>query len=406
MPAGFFKASSVAGVSTRKSTIAKCGACGLSKTCQSPKIKVTGKGRKGILIVGGYPSQSDDEIGAPFTGDEGALLKRTLKKLGINMTKDCWLVHAVICRPKRNKLDPSSVEYCQPNLLKTIKELQPVCIIPMGIVAIKSLISSVWKNDVGTIDRWLGWTIPLQEWNKWICPNYGIDFVYSEASKHKPNKMPLLLFEKYLAKAIELSVSTPWSSVPDYKKYIDVIRDPKKAADVIYKMIERPGDVAFDFETNMLKPDHPKSEIVSCSICHNGNKTIAYPWHGEAIKATRKLIRSPHRKIASNLKFEDRWCRAQMGTRVRNWHWDTMISAHVINNASLTTSVKFQAFVLLGFGVWDEHIAPFLKGKEKGGYSINRIREIELGDLLLYNGLDSLIEYLVWKKQEEVYGNK
>lgn len=400
---GFFKSSVVVSSNNRKSSLPKCGACGLYKSCESPKMDFSGKGKKGILIVGEFPGKWDDERGKHFVSRQSEILREFLMKYGIDMREDCWLTNAIICYPTKGKFENKQIEYCQPNLLKTIKQLQPVCIIPLGFAAVKSVIGAIWKSDVGPIQRWLGWTIPYQKWNVWICPNLSLNYIVIQENQRKPDPVPRLLFEKYLAKALKLSVKSPWGTIPNYQKQVQVILDPKEAARFIYKMIKRVDTIAFDYETNMLKPEHPQSRIVSCSICHAGNKTISYPWHGEAITATRKIIRSEHPKVASNLKFEERWTLHHLNTRVRNWFWDTMISAHVMNNVPGICSIKFQAFVLLGIDSYNDHIDKFLKSDDKGGYAINRIHEIDLKQLLMYGGLDSLLEFLVFKKQESIY---
>jgi len=102
------------------------------------------------------------------------------------------------------------------------------------------------------------------------------------------------------------------------------------------------------------------------------------------------LLKSSIGKIASNLKFEERWTRYFLKHRVRNWDWDTMLAAHVLNNATGITGLKFQAFVQLGQSQYDKHIEPYLKSSK--GQHLNRIREIPLKDLLVYNGMDSFLE--------------
>jgi len=91
-----------------------------------------------------------------------------------------------------------------------------------------------------------------------------------------------------------------------------------------------------------------------------------------------------------------------MGHRVRNWYWDTMLASHVMDNRPGITSIKFQSFVLLGQSSYDDHIKKFFqspKGEER-----NQIDLIDMDDLLLYNGLDSLLQYKVGIKQMELLG--
>ena len=110
------------------------------------------------------------------------------------------------------------------------------------------------------------------------------------------------------------------------------------------------------------------------------------------------------KKIASNLKFEERWTRAKLGHGVVGWHWDTMLAAHLIDNRPHITSIKFQAFVLLGVADYSSHVEEFLKPIGDSDY--NRVEEMNEEDLLLYNGLDSLLEFKVMKKQKEIVRGK
>ena len=105
------------------------------------------------------------------------------------------------------------------------------------------------------------------------------------------------------------------------------------------------------------------------------------------------------------MKFEDRWTRTHLGHSVKNWKWDTMLAAHWMDNRRGITSVKFQAFVHLGISPWNPHIEKFLKSDSTR--EPNQItQEIEIRDLLIYNGLDSLIEFHVAIKQMQLTGYK
>jgi len=370
----------------------KCGACGLHKKCNSPKLPVEGKGERGIMVVGEGPSAVEDDDGTLWGDAAGKKLRTQLQIRGIDLDEDCWSTKATICHTT-GKPGDDITDYCRPNLTKAIKERNPSAFLVLGDSAVRSLIGALWREAPGSIHKWQGWTIPCQKLNAWILPTFRPEFVLKEDN-------PVLdqMFEDTLERLSDID-ARPFETLPDEKREVELILDPAKAAHIIRKMIERGGTVAFDYETNMLKPDSPEATIVSCSVCWNGKKTIAFPWLGEAITATRELLRSPLAKIASNLKFEERWTRRLLKTRVRNWWWDTMVAAHVIDNRPGITSIKFQSFVLLGSDIWDDHVSQFLHTKEGSG-DVNQILEqVDLNDLLLYNGLDSLLEYRVAEKQ-------
>jgi hypothetical protein len=281
--------------------------------------------------------------------------------------------------------------------MKTIKAKKPNVIVLLGEYPTLSLFSLLRKESVSSSAPYMGWCMPNQEVNAWIIPTYHPEEVIS-----KPDGVKERLFRSDLKKAFRRAKAPPFGTVPDYSKDIQVITRPLEASKVLKAMTKHVAPIAFDYETTALKPEYEGAEIVSCSVCWGGKKTIAYPWSGEAIDATLDLLKAKHRKIACNMKFEHRWTKKICNTRVKNWVWDTMIAAHVLDNRPGITSLKFQAFALLGQGNYNRHIEPYLSSK-KGEFT-NSIHEIEIGDLLLYNGLDSLLEYKVAKKQMKKMG--
>jgi uracil-DNA glycosylase family 4 len=390
---GFFAGSRLHHVAPTR-LLPQCGVCGLFQRCQSPKMPVAGNGNCSVLFIGEAPGADEDDQGRPFVGKAGKRLRQVLKSLQFVLDDDGWVTNALICRPPKNR-KPTSAEvgYCRPNLLAVIKELQPIVIVPLGAVAVSAVIGSLWSEDVGVISRWTGWRIPCQQLNAWVCPTWHPSYLLREND-------PVLdrQFEAHLTTAIGLA-DRPWPVGPlDWAADVQRVLDPVRAAKWLRQAVGCcSGAVAWDYETNMLKPDGPDARIVSCAVAwgrREPERCIAFPWYGEAVTAMGELLRSPMPKIASNLKFEDRWTRKEFGHRVRAWAWDTMLAAHVADNRPSITSVKFQAFVRLGVPLWNDRIEPFLK--TRGDETVNRIlREIEIEDLLTYNGLDALHEFRV-----------
>lgn len=394
---GFFAGSTLISTKAPVSLLPKCGACGLHKGCSTPKMKVGGDGRKRILIVGEFPDIVDDERGYQFEGDSGKYLSDAMFQTGVDLHKDCWLTNALICYPGGRVKDKRAVEYCRPNLLQTIEDLNPISIVLLGSLAVQSYIGHVWKASPGSITRWNGYSIPCQKPNVWITclPS-------PEDMRREYNKTAHRRFEAVLARACSY-IKPPWDVVPNYEAQIDVMFDTSAAAAVLRKMAQRGGAIAFDYENNCLRPETPGGEIVCASACWRGKKTISYPWHGDAIEATWELLHSDNcHFIASNLKHEERWTRKKSGKGVRHWLWDTMLAAHVIDNRREICGLKFQAFALLGAEAYDEHIKQFLEEKGDG---LNRVKdEVDMRQLLTYCGTDTLLEYLLAEKQMQSMG--
>jgi DNA polymerase len=400
MPAGFFSASTLQTARKPAYSVPRCGACGLLKSCKTPKMPVSGKGRRGILIVGEAPGKDEDEQGRPFIGKAGQKLAAVLDSIGVNLRRDCWITNALICRPPKNKIDdPKKIDYCRPNLTETIRRLKPHTIVTLGYHALRAVIAPTFPNIGEALDRWVGWQIPLRSPDAWICPTWHPAYLMRQ------NDPPLeLWFRRHLKKAFALE-SPPWGGQPpDYSKGIEIYHDPDEAAKrILALMLLGDFPAAFDYETTHLKPDAKDARIVCASICWEGKTTIAFPFAGAAIDALRAFLRSPAPKRGWNNKFEDRWSRAKLGVSVKNWEWDGMLTAHVGDNRRGITGLKFQAFVRLGQPVYNDHIEPFLTAKG-GGNSANRINEVDFRQLALYCGMDSRLEWAVSEIQRKEMG--
>lgn len=369
---------------------ARCGACGLSKGCQSPKMPVTGKGRRRVLIVAEAPGRQEDQENIQLIGDAGQKLRKILKGMKIDLDRDCWKTNALCCYVKGNP-EPTDrqIGWCRPNLMKAVRELKPDVIVLLGAVAVDSLLGVLWKEKPGPIGQWVGWQIPSQELNTWICPTYHPSYLLRTR-----DPVAELMVTKHLKAAFGLE-GRPWNEIPDYRGMIRCEKSSSEAASILRSV--KGGSFAFDFETNMLKPDHPDARIVCCSVCWGDELTIAFPWHGEAVAAMGKLLAGFEQKVGWSIKFEDRWTRKAFAFGVNNWLYCGMNGSHVLDNRRGITSAKFQAFVRLGLAPYDREIKPYLEAKDSN--TLNRIDEVDLDDLLMYCGMDSLVEYRICEQQ-------
>ena len=143
---GFFSAAEIRPAKTLLTLAPKCGKCGLYKTCQSPKMPVTGEGRKKLLIIAEAPGAREDQRGIQLCGESGRLLEKTLRKFGVEMRRDCWLTNALSCRPPKNATPTSEqIAHCRPLVVRAIQELNPEKIILLGGPAVKSVYDWRWK---------------------------------------------------------------------------------------------------------------------------------------------------------------------------------------------------------------------------------------------------------------------
>lgn len=362
-------------------------------------MKPTGRGKRRILFVGEAPGEEEDRRGVQLIGKAGQTLRKVLQELNTDLD-DCWKTNAVCCRPPKNEIKDEYIEACRPTLLKVVQELKPSVIVLLGISAVKSLIGVEWGKDIGKMGKWVGWTIPSTLHQAWLCPTYHPSYVA------RMNEDPLLvrIVKDHLKKALSLEhTPPPYLSVSDLEKRIELVTAGGDARMRLLELVRKEGVLAFDYETTGLKPEHEKHRIVSCSFCLGGKDTWACMMSADLLPLlSRILLNAELGKVASNLKFEERWTRTKLGHGVANWNWDTMLAAHVLDNRGGISSVKFQAYVRLGVPDYDRAIHPLLEAKDANGF--NRIDQISQKDLLLYNALDSLLEFRVMQKQKEEMG--
>lgn len=350
-----------------------CNSCGLYKDANSPKMQPYGSFEKGIMLIGEYPEETDDIRGKPFQGKAGVLLRKTLEELGIDLFKDCISLYAANCRPKdedskTRKPKPFEIDCCRRIVLGHIKQYKPKMIILLGIEAVKSVIGNRWKKDLGVIDKWRGFTIPDQDLKIWICPVFSPTYVLREDKPEVTN-----VWKRDLFNALDTS-----------NKLFPIYEEP-----TIHYLSEnelgqlrkiKSGKIAFDYETTGLKPHAVGHRIVCMSIAVSADEVYVF------MMPVRKALQQPVieileneniGKIAHNAKYELAWTfNCLRGTVVQNWIQDTMIKAHVLDNRSGITGLKFQT--LISFGVYDysSEVSPYLSTEsEKGSNGINQLLE-------------------------------
>lgn len=373
-------------------------------------MPVSGKGKRKVLIIAEAPGATEDEQNRQLCGKTGQYLERELAKLGMDMRRDCWLTNSVICRTSKDNRTPTPEEitYCRPTVIRTIGELKPETIILLGAVAVQSVIGWLWEDSPGGIGRWVGMKIPSTKLNCWIYPcwhpSYVVrnDYGASGGDRAKGNEVREMVYAHHLKRAFA-NEGRPFDVVPDYESMVRTYADPDEAVGplrtMLHKAMENDAPLAYDYETDRLKPDHPDARIICCSVS-DGETSIAFPMHGEVKYEMEEWLISPNKKLGWNAKFEHRWSRKVLGVTVKGWVWDGMLAAHVLDGRPQITGLKFQAFATLGVGSYNDEVGPYMKAKD--GNSRNRLHELPIEKVLSYCAKDSLYEWHVSMKQMEV----
>ena len=384
-----------------------CLRCGLYRGVKSPKMQPQGEGRKGILVCGEAPGAEEDKQGKQWQGKAGRTLQRAFRSLGYDLFEDAWVTNAVNCRPPDNRTpDTHEMDCCRHVILDpAVDKLNPKVILLLGNPALESFVGSRWgMDDFGGITRWRGWAIPDYRRNAWLCPTFHPSFVMRKDADEVNTvwKQDLRNAFSLLREPLPLKVD----------ENIVYLRDEDSIADVLWEVRQRrEGNwIYFDYETTGLKPHSPGHKIVCVSLA-TAESTYAFmlPKSEFALTQWKRLLASPQiGKAAHNMAFEDTWSNVILGTQVRNWVWDSMLAAHILDNRSKVSPLKFQAFVHYGVAGYDTEVKPYLEAVQEGANSFNRVEDFVRrgrGDrLLLYCGLDSAYGRALSEDQSDLMG--
>jgi len=378
-----------------------CLSCKLYKHAKTHKIQPYGNGNKGILVIGEAPGQVEDRKGLPWQGRTGRMLERALAKVEIDLFEDCISVNAVNCRPPDNrKPKPFELDCCREVVVsRVIKEMKPKVILLLGSSAIQSFLAPRWPTDLGGIMKWRGFQIPDMDYKCFVVPTFHPSYIARMDSR-----------EAYTVWLHDLKVAADSVDLefPSFPKADIRIIDDLEILDQFTDLSE----MAFDYETTGLKPQGKGHRIVSASIAINESLTYSF------LMPETKKERAPFinlltnvniGKLAHNMKFELNWSEIRLRTTVKNWQWDSMIAAHMIDNRTGTNGLKFQTYRNFGIVDYSSEVLPYLRANANDGNGFNtidKLLETEEGKrkLLTYGGYDSHYEYLLAKKQMEILG--
>lgn len=378
-----------------------CLKCKLYKQCMSPKMKVSGEGKKKILIIAEAPGPEEDEYGVSLIGKAGKFLKEALEDEDISLNKDCWKINAVNCRPPESRSPThTEIKCCNPYVEKTIRELKPKVILLMGSIAITSVFGEEFSNR--KITRWRNLHIPDEKYGCFIIPLFHPSYLL----RNEKDKNLHSVFHRDL-KSINQCLKREYIEQEKHEEKITILRDFNKIVSLLNYVIKKKPKIAFDYESTGIKPYRVGHKLSTIAFAVNKNKAYAFPcdyksfWTKKELSTIKKLwykiLKDPKiKKICHNSKFEDSWSEVHIGTRIENIYWDTMIAQKIIDNRSGASGLKFQTFVRYGVRPYDKVIAPFLRSKNG---EFNTIEKAPLKELLIYNGLDCIFTFMLFEDQ-------
>jgi len=414
MTQGFFKKTAKAKTpflfdeQTMLPTVPACKKCGLDRFVITPRMPYSGEGKERVFILGEGPGATEDFTGLPFheDADAGGLFHRTAQLYGFNLRRDAYIQNAVNCRPtfnnegKANRPPKSGeIAHCRPLWQQSLDETKPKFIWLMGGSAIEAFFgnrrSKVYTMSL-SVDRWHRLCIPDPISRAWVIPLYHPSFFVR-------NKYDTFYLEHEIQFAVQ-QLQRPEPEFPDEKKRVILKQNFDEVCDLLDFIYEFKIPFAHDYETNCLKPWREGSYIASIAVSFSGKEAFAFPfeypghWNERQIRIIHnkwcKILSDPEiPKIVQNYQMEGSWADNHL-VHMENFHWDTMVAAHVIDGRNKYSGLKFQTLLHFGTVGYGDHVEHLLEG-----FPFNKVNEIPLPDLLLYNGMDAMFTMRLYELQ-------
>lgn len=379
---------------------ANCAACRLQ--CGS-KIPMSGGGKRRVLILLDKQDPIQQATKTYMRGDRYKYIHDVLMQYGLT-SDDYWITSVIQCFAESP--DAKHADNCRPNIVKLIKTIKPELIIGFGQFTATVLLQDV-VTDGTSIDRVHGFLHPSRQFNCNVLCTYN-----PHPSAYK-NDSPE---DKIIRRDIHIAVNAlkePFKPMKAESQCVRVLT-PKAAAEELKKRImdTTPRYAALDYETNCLKPYNDTAKLYSCAISESVDDSFAFMLDDTTIPLMREYWRTQHiTKIAHNTAFERVWTMVKLGVVPYKLVHDTMLMAHTLDNRpEKWLSIKFIAPMLTGCAIWNRHIEAYFEADKSkyGEYAINCIDEIPQRDLLVYNAIDSLVEFrcfkVLVKHLKEFYG--
>ena len=398
---GFFSDEELAAVSPPG-----CGnSCQLYESCRSPRMPLTGKGKKGILIVAEAPGEEEDARNVQLVGKAGQRLRKELQTFDIDLDVDCWKTNAVTCRPPDNRTPTvTEIAACRPNVVNAITTLKPRLILLLGKTAMDSVIGhsnptmASGKNRGFTLLR--GLVIPDQVLGCWVSSTYHPSYILR--TEYDPSSARV--WHNDITRALN-QLEQPFPKLA-CESCIHISQKPETVECLLRNKVlsEKPW-LTFDYETTGKKPFAKGHDVVSIGIAFNGHAASFPLDRTPAWNKVRELWKMVLKdgdvhKVAHNTAFDRLWSERIFNVDPTGWIGDTCLLAHLEDCRRHYTSLDVLSYVKLGAPSYKDELKAYKAASEAdekqfGANAINRMKLAPMEAKLKYNGRDALYTWLI-----------
>lgn len=358
------------------------------------------------------PSPTVDATGRIQDGAAGRYLLDVARSVGLSVAVD----HVCRTMPPENR-EPKKyeIEAFREDVLRSIDESGCNVVVLAGNAAVRwGLGSATPREGYETAQRRF-W--PMKVGDRTVMVTAIADPVHvwgmiesQDPSWNRPGwrtEEATAAFRKNLelAKAMSQALADPERSarvadVEKLKARVEVLTDYGAILEALEDIESAGKPVAYDIETTALRPYGEHARISTMSIA-NEDRCIAFPYRHadsgfsraqvESIKgAMRSLFEAVPTCVAHNSPFESEWMAVEYGIDfLFDTHQScTMQQAYILDERQGALSLNFLS--LLYFGV---------ELKSLTDVNTKFVELNNMHELLLYNGLDTLLTLMIWKRQ-------
>lgn len=357
--------------------------------------------RVDVLFVGEAPGRQEDNMGEPFVGRAGDVLRSVIDAASYLSIEKCGISNVVRCRPPRNRTpNKTEIKSCTPQLVREIKARKPKVLVALGNTPLNYLTGNTGITTLNS--RVLDCVVPGLEHLKVIACLHP---AYVLRADHEMVRF---------VEAIE-TVQAYLQGNLEERRGLGKYRVVNTLAGVrkLMRRCRRRDVVAVDTETGSLSPFQSKFPRLLC-ISFSDKEGFGYtipidhddsPWRdalpsraaGPRVRERRAVLREIKRFLTSprpvkpfqNGKYDKKHIRAALDCEVTNMV-DTMLNHLCIDERKGTHGLKVLSYQYTGMGGYERPLTSYIaKNREadpaKGG-SYARIP----GELLFpYAGADA-----------------
>lgn len=119
--------------------IVTCDRCDLHNHCRTP-VPFNGPAEPRFLVVGEAPGRMEDYEGKPFVGPAGTLMRKTLRRVGLNPS-DAVFMNVVCCWPHGTP-EPEHLTACAIHLKDQLAAFSTRHVLLCGTTALRAILPS------------------------------------------------------------------------------------------------------------------------------------------------------------------------------------------------------------------------------------------------------------------------